>query len=80
MILGMVAAVRQRVTVQPGGVVEVRSPELAPGAQADVIVLVEQGTGPDAPLSAIIGQAKGCYADANEVDAFIRGERDAWES
>jgi hypothetical protein len=38
----MVAAIRQNVMVQAGGVVEVRSPELIPGARAEVIVLVEQ--------------------------------------
>lgn len=38
----MVAAIKQRVTVQPGGIVEVRSPELRPGARAEVIVLIEQ--------------------------------------
>jgi len=43
-----VAAIRQRVTVQPGGVIEIRSPELTPGASAEVIVLV----GEDAPAGA----------------------------
>lgn len=38
----MVAAIKQRVTVQPGGIVQVRSPELTPGSRAEVIVLVEQ--------------------------------------
>jgi hypothetical protein len=37
----MVAAVRQIVTIQPGGLVEVRSPELKAGEQAEVIVLVQ---------------------------------------
>ena len=37
----MVAAIRQLVTVQPGGRVEIRSSELTPGTQAEVIVLVE---------------------------------------
>jgi hypothetical protein len=37
----MVSAIKQRVTVQPAGVIEVRSPELQPGTQAEVIVLVE---------------------------------------
>ena len=36
----MVAAVRQQVTAQPGGVIEIRSADLRPGARADVIVLV----------------------------------------
>jgi hypothetical protein len=41
----MVTAIRQHVTIGPGGVVEIRSPELPEGAEADVIVLVERLTG-----------------------------------
>lgn len=37
----MVAAIKQHVTVQPGGVIEIRSPELKAGTAAEVIVLVE---------------------------------------
>ena len=37
----MTLAIRQTVTVQPGGLIEIRSPQLAPGARAEVIVLVE---------------------------------------
>jgi hypothetical protein len=37
----MTLAVRTKTIVQPGGVVEVRSPELTPGASAEVIVLVD---------------------------------------
>lgn len=52
----MVAAIKQQVTVLPGGVIEVRSPELTPGARAEVIVLVEQdftaaGASPNRPVS-----------------------------
>ena len=32
---------RQRVTVQPGGLIEIRSPELIAGSEAEVIVLVD---------------------------------------
>lgn len=46
----MVAAIRQTVTVGEGGVIEVRSPELRPGARAEVIVLVEQAGGARRPL------------------------------
>ncbi len=38
----MVAAIRQTVTVQSGGKVEVRSPKLLEGAKAEVIVLIEE--------------------------------------
>jgi hypothetical protein len=37
----MVRAVKQTVTVGPGGMVEIRSPELLEGSRAEVIVLVE---------------------------------------
>ncbi len=37
----MVAAIRQTVTIESAGMVEVRSPELRQGARAEVIVLIE---------------------------------------
>jgi len=77
----MVAAIRQQVTVQPGGLVEVRSPELQPGARAEVIVLVEAQNGdqPRRSLDSFIGAGKGGFGTAEEVDAYIRGLRDEWE-
>jgi len=77
----MVAAIRQQVTVQPGGLVEVRSPELQPGARAEVIVLVEAQNGdqPRRSLESFIGAGKGGFGTAEEVDAYIRGLRDEWE-
>jgi hypothetical protein len=74
----MVAAIRQRVTVQPGGVIEVRSPDLRPGSSAEVIVLVEQpASESQRPLASFVGSAKGSFSSVEEVDAFIRSERDA---
>jgi hypothetical protein len=54
----MVGAIRQHVTVQPGGVIELRSSELQPGSRAEVIVLVEQSaaTAP-AKMADFIGAA-----------------------
>lgn len=40
----MTLAVRTKTIVQPGGRVEIRSPDLTPGASAEVIVLVEAPT------------------------------------
>jgi hypothetical protein len=37
----MDTALRQRLVVQPGGVIEFRSPELLPGTWAEVIVILE---------------------------------------
>jgi hypothetical protein len=75
----MVAALKQRVTIQPGGLIEVRSSELTPGAQAEVIVLVDSSSGELQPLASFIGSGKGCYSSIEDADAFIRSERDAWD-
>ena len=45
----MVRAIRQSVIVKPGGLVELRSDELRPGATAEVIVLVDSPAPADAP-------------------------------
>ena len=77
----MVAAIRQQVTVQPGGVVEVRSPELTPGARAEVIVLVEGDPAlrPQRSLESFIGAGQGQFRSVEEVDSYIRELRDEWE-
>ena len=79
----MVAAIRQLVTVKSGGVIEIRSPELEPGSRAEVIVLVDSARAPAAvdqgrPLAAFIGAAAASFTSVEQVDAFIRDERDAW--
>jgi hypothetical protein len=76
----MASEIRQYVTVQPGGVVEVRSPELAPGTRAEVIV-IPQETGPleRRTLRSMIGSSRGCYATPEEAVAFLRKERDTWD-
>ena len=51
----MVSAIRQTVTVQSEGTVEVRSPELRAGARAEIIVLIEgaECRPPGSPLEAL---------------------------
>ncbi len=80
----MVVTIKQRVTVQPGGIVEVQSPELTPGAHAEVIVLVEQpGEAPTDPLrapadwrrfSGIIDSGDPRSSDNDRIDADLAGE------
>ncbi|MGK7903295.1 MAG: hypothetical protein AB4352_18180 [Hormoscilla sp.] len=77
----MINGLKQKAIVKPGGLVEIRSPELPDGATVEVIVLLESLSDELAPsLSSLIGSAKGCFATPEEVDRFIRQERDAWES
>jgi len=47
----MNTALRQRLVVQPGGVIEIRSPELPVGATAEVIVILDIPA-PNPPRSA----------------------------
>ena len=63
------------------GLIEVRSAELLPGSEAEVIILIEKAAPPVQAegLATFIGAAKGVYADAEDADRAVRAERDAWE-
>ena len=79
----MTNALRQTVIVQPGGVIEIRSPELPVGAAAEVIVLVDvppatTPSGKPLALARWIGAARGGFATPAEADAFLNRERDTW--
>ncbi len=73
----MLQAIRQRVTIQPGGRVEIIAPELTAGNEAEVIILEEQAP-PARRLADLIGSGKGAFSSPQEADNFIRRERDAW--
>ncbi len=74
----MAPMVKQKVTVQPGGIVHVQSSELIPGSTADVIIIPNTGVRPSRTLSSVIGSTAGGFASPPEVEAFIRRERDTW--
>lgn len=77
----MLNGLRQKVIVQPGGIVEVQSSELPAGATVEVIVLLETLNQPVAQgLSRFIGAAQGNFASPEEVDQFIHQERETWDS
>lgn len=75
----MLYAIRQKITVQAGGRIELCAPELAEGTRAEVIVIEEPAPQTLRSLSELIGQGKGAYASPEAADAFLRGERDAWD-
>ena len=78
----MIQTVKTKATVKPGGFIEVCSSELPEGATVEVLVLVEDTKEPKKPkkkLTDFIGAAKGSFANAAEVDAYIRQERDSWD-
>ncbi|RJP27761.1 MAG: hypothetical protein C4527_12575 [Candidatus Omnitrophota bacterium] len=75
----MTKVLRQKVKIQSGGVLEIRSHDLPDGMDVDVIVLIDEPAVTPPPLSRLIGAAKGCYANPKEADTFLRKERDQWD-
>lgn len=70
----MVAAIRQQVTVQPGGVIEIRSPELEPGSRAEVIVLLgSRALTPEDPARSISPTASNGTGWRNHAGALRSG-------
>jgi len=75
----MVHAVRQHVTVQPDGIIQIHVPEFKAGTIAEVIVLESSEHIGKRAIASFIGKGQGCFATAQEADAFIRNERLSWK-
>ncbi len=73
--------VKRRVVIQKGGRVELRDASLPEGRMAEVTVEVaeEAVNGNASSFLAMRGAAKGGFTSGEDVDAFLRRERDAWE-
>lgn len=76
----MLAEIRQKAIVQPGGVIEIHSSELPAGTEVEVIVLVDRSPEASGSLVNLIGTARGGFSTPTEADEFIRQERNAWDS
>ncbi len=79
----MATAVHIKTTVLPGGKIEISAPELIPGQRASVFVVIENEETVEEKPSAldIISKFRGhhVFHTAEEVDAYIREERESWE-
>src|SRR5689334_9486840 len=68
-------------TVLPGGQIEISAPELIPGEQVTVIVKIDEPE--KMTITERLARAKyqggSLFKTAEEVDAYIREERDSWE-
>ncbi|MDQ6661489.1 MAG: hypothetical protein M3Z24_11040 [Chloroflexota bacterium] len=78
----MATEVRIQTVVLPGGKIEISTPELIPGQQATVVVTVEDNQPTEQRhvidiLTTLPGHQ--LFHNAEEVDAYIQEERDAWE-
>jgi hypothetical protein len=79
----MATEVRVKTIVLPGGRIEITTPELIPGRRATVVVTIEDNeTIEQSHVIDILKTLPGhrLYQSAEEVDAYIREERDAWEN
>ena len=75
-------AVRVETVVLPGGKIEISTPELIQGKRATVVVTMEDKVSVEQHhvidlLTALPGHR--LFQNAEEVDAYLREERDAWE-
>jgi hypothetical protein len=73
----VVTALKQTVTVQQGGRIEIRSSELSEGSQAEVIILVEE-VKRTIPLASMIGKGEGSFDSPESVDDYLREESDSY--
>ena len=75
--------VRIKTIILPGGKIEISSPDLIAGQHATVIVKVEEEQPEkltiDEHLARANYQGGALFKTAEEVDAYIREERDSWE-
>jgi len=69
--------------VLPGGKIEISAPQLVAGQQATVIVKVEDEQPEKLTIDEHLARANyhggALFKTAEEVDAYIRAERDSWE-
>ena len=69
-------------TVLPGHRVEVSAPDLPEGQPVTVFVVLAEEAGPKRRLSEILAGYPGgqLFRTAEEVGAYLRAERDAWDN
>lgn len=77
----MQTALRMTALVQPGGKIELTDRDLPEGLSVEVIVLLPPSAVPRRSILDVLAEAPGhlAFQTADEVDAYLREERDAWE-
>jgi hypothetical protein len=75
-------AMRTRVTVGKDGHIDVPRVDLPEGTEAEVVVVVKFAHEVKETLSLLElrGMGKGVFGTPEEADAYLRAERDAWDS
>jgi hypothetical protein len=67
-------------TVLPGHRIEVETPDIPEGQEVTVVVLTSAGP-PKRRLNEILADYQGgqLFRSADEVDAYLRAERESWD-
>lgn len=78
----MTTVIRREAVVGPDGKIEVSAPELAPGQRVSVTIEPEAAPVEKRHAAEILAEAPGhlLFQTAEEVDEYIRQERDSWDS
>ena len=75
----MLTAIKEEVEVMPGGILQIHAENLKPHTKAFVMAVIEVEEKPNLKkLAGLVGSGRGLYKTPEEVDAFIRRERDSW--
>jgi hypothetical protein len=77
----MLGALKMTTTVLGGGRIELTHPQLPSGQAVDVIVLLPEGRPSGHSVVDVLQEAPGrlVFQTAEEVDTYLREERDSWE-
>lgn len=79
----MATTIEVETVVLPGGKIEVTVPELMPGQRAKVMIVTEEQeqVAEGRHVLDILAELPGhqLFKTAEEVDAYIREERDSWD-
>jgi hypothetical protein len=75
-------ALHVRTKVLPGHRIEITVPELPEGRSASVFVVLEDAEGTKRPLWEVLRDYPGgqLFRSGEEVDAYLRSERESWDS
>jgi hypothetical protein len=79
----MSTAIHLKTTILPGGKIELVDPQLPAGQSVDVFVVFPDSDATGRPSAVeILAQAPGhrLFHTADDVEAYLHSERDAWES
>ena len=78
----MKRAIQDRVRVGPGGRIIIERSDLPEGAQAEVVAIVEDEADESQPslsLTELRGRGRGRYGSEQDIDRYVREERDSWQ-